>query len=165
MDFGYLYTSFEGRINRKPYWIGLIVLIIVMMVIIFGASFLLIGSIVEPTFQTRLVTFVLQLLFLYPSTALMVKRLHDRNRPSYWAAFILVPMVLKSLTDLMGMTGDPLNQNALDYLLNIIVFVVSIWFFVELGCLRGTVGTEPVRARSARCDSRTGALTRRGFDR
>jgi uncharacterized membrane protein YhaH (DUF805 family) len=141
MDFGYLYTSFEGRINRKPYWIGLIVLIIVMMVIIFGASFLLIGSIVEPTFQTRLVTFVLQLLFLYPSTALMVKRLHDRNRPSYWAAFILVPMVLKSLTDLMGMTGDPLNQSALDYLLNIIVFVVSIWFFVELGCLRGTVGT------------------------
>jgi uncharacterized membrane protein YhaH (DUF805 family) len=141
MDFGYLYTSFEGRINRKPYWIGLIVLIIIMMVIIFGASFLLIGSIVEPTFQTRLVTFVLQLLFLYPSTALMVKRLHDRNRPSYWAAFILVPMVLKSLTDLMGMTGDPLNQNALDYLLNIIVFVVSIWFFVELGCLRGTVGT------------------------
>src|SRR6478735_7931677 len=116
MDFGYLYTSFEGRINRKPYWIGLIVL----MVIIFGASFLLIGSIVEPTFQTRLVTFVLQILFLYPSTALMVKRLHDRNRPSYWAAFILVPMVLKSLTDLMGMTGDPLNQNALDYLLNII---------------------------------------------
>ena len=141
MDFGYLYTRFEGRINRKPYWIGLIVLIIVMMVIIFGASFLLIGSIVEPTFQTRLVTFVLQLLFLFSSTALMVKRLHDRNRPSYWAAFILVPMVLKSLTDLMGMTGDPLNQNALDYLLNIIVFVVSIWFFVELGCLRGTVGT------------------------
>jgi len=141
MDFGYLYTSFEGRINRKPYWIGLIVLIIVMMVIIFGASFLLIGSIVEPTFQTRLVTFVLQILFLYPSTALMVKRLHDRNRPSYWAAFILVPMVLKSLTDLMGMTGDPLNQNALDYLLNIIVFVVSIWFFIELGCLRGTVGS------------------------
>ena len=39
------------------------------------------------------------------------------------------------------MTGDPLNQNALDYLLNIIVFVVSIWFFVELGCLRGTVGS------------------------
>jgi uncharacterized membrane protein YhaH (DUF805 family) len=141
MDFGYLYTSFEGRINRKPYWIGLIVLVIIMMVIIFGASFLLIGSIVEPTFQTRLVTFVLQLLFLYPSTALMVKRLHDRNRPSYWAAFILVPMVLKSLTDLMGMTGDPLNQNALDYLLNIIIFVVSIWFFVELGCLRGTVGS------------------------
>jgi uncharacterized membrane protein YhaH (DUF805 family) len=141
MDFGYLYTSFEGRINRKPYWIGLIVLIIVMMVIIFGASFLLIGSIVEPTFQTRLVTFVLQLLFLYPSTALMVKRLHDRNRPSYWAAFILVPMVLKSLTDLMGMTGDPLNQNALDYLLNIIVFAVSLWFFIELGCLRGTVGS------------------------
>ena len=97
-------------------------------------------------------TFVLQLLFLYPSTALMVKRLHDRNRPSYWAAFILVPMVLKSLTDLMGMTGDPLNQNALDYLLNIIVFVV-----VDLVLRRARLPArhrrhQPVRARSARCD-------------
>ena len=28
MDFRYLYTSFEGRINRKPFWIaGLILLI------------------------------------------------------------------------------------------------------------------------------------------
>jgi uncharacterized membrane protein YhaH (DUF805 family) len=141
MDFAFLYTSFEGRINRKPYWLGLIILVIVMMIIMFGAAFLLGGSLLMPTFQTRLVTFVLQLLFLYPSTALMVKRLHDRNRPSYWAAFLIVPMVIKSLTDLMGMTGDPLNQNALDYLLNIVIFVVSIWFFVELGCLRGTVGS------------------------
>jgi uncharacterized membrane protein YhaH (DUF805 family) len=141
MDFAYLYTSFEGRINRKPYWLGLIVLVIVMMIIMFGVAFLLGGSITAPTFQTRLVTFVLQLVFLYPSAALMVKRLHDRNRPSYWAAFIIVPMLIKSLTDLMGTTGDPLNQNALDYLLNIIIFVVSIWFFVELGCLRGTVGS------------------------
>jgi uncharacterized membrane protein YhaH (DUF805 family) len=141
MDFGYLYTSFEGRINRKRYWMGLIVLIIIMMVVMFGAIYLVGGSIGAADFQTRLITFVLQLLFLYPSTALMVKRLHDRNRPSYWAAILIVPMVLKSLTDLMGMTGDPLNQNALDYLLNIIVFVVSVWFFIELGCLRGTVGS------------------------
>jgi uncharacterized membrane protein YhaH (DUF805 family) len=88
-----------------------------------------------------LVTFVLQLLFLYPSAALMVKRLHDRNRPSYFAAFLLVPVIIKALTDLMGMSGDPMSQNALDYLLNIIIFAVSVWFFIELGCLRGTVGS------------------------
>ena len=140
MDFGYLYTSFEGRINRKRYWMGLIVLIIIMMVIMFGAIYLVGGSMLAADFQTRLVTFVLQLLFLYPSTALMVKRLHDRNRPSYFAAFLLVPMVIKAVTDLMGMTGDPVSQNALDYLLNIIIFAVSVWFFIELGCLRGTVG-------------------------
>lgn len=140
MDFGYLYTSFEGRINRKSYWIGLLALIIVMMAVMFGALFLVGGSIVANDFQTRMITFVLQLAFLYPSAALMVKRLQDRNRPGYFAAFLLVPMVIKAVTDLMGMTGDPVDQNALDYLLNIIIFVVSVWFFIELGCLRGTVG-------------------------
>jgi uncharacterized membrane protein YhaH (DUF805 family) len=140
MDFGYLYTSFEGRIGRKSYWIGTIILIIVMMVVMFGAIFLIGGSIMANDFQTRMVTFVLQLLFLYPSAALMVKRLQDRNRPSYFAAFMLVPVILKGLTDLVGMTGDPLNQNALDYLFNIVIFAVGIWFFIELGCLRGTVG-------------------------
>ena len=140
MDFGYLYTSFEGRINRKRYWMGLIVLIIVMIVVMFVAIFLVGGSVLVNDTRTRLVTFVLQLLFLYPSAALIVKRLHDRNRPSYFAAFLLVPMVIKAVTDLMGMTGDPVSQNALDYLLNIIIFAVSVWFFIELGCLRGTVG-------------------------
>jgi len=141
MDFGYLYTSFEGRINRKRYWMGLIVLIIIMLVVLFAVNLVVGGSMLAPDPRTRLVTFVLQLLFLYPSAALMVKRLHDRNRPSYWAAFLLVPVVIKALTDLMGLSGDPLNQNALDYLLGIIIFVVSVWFFIELGCLRGTVGS------------------------
>jgi uncharacterized membrane protein YhaH (DUF805 family) len=141
MDFAYLYTSFEGRINRKPYWLGLIALIIVMIVVLFAVNLLIGGSLLFPDTRTRLVTFVLQLLFLYPSAALMVKRLHDRNRPSYFAAFLLVPVIIKALTDLMGMSGDPMSQNALDYLLNIIIFAVSIWFFIELGCLRGTVGS------------------------
>jgi uncharacterized membrane protein YhaH (DUF805 family) len=140
MDFAYLYTSFEGRINRKPYWMGLILLIIVMIVVMFVAIYLVGGSVLVNDTRTRLITFILQLLFLYPSAVLMVKRLHDRNRPNYYVAFLLVPMVIKALTDLMGMTGDPVSQNALDYLLNIIIFVVSVWFFIELGCLRGTVG-------------------------
>jgi uncharacterized membrane protein YhaH (DUF805 family) len=66
--------------------------------------------------------------------------LHDRNRPGYFAAFLLVPLVLNSVTDVMGLTGNPFNQNALDYVFIAIIVVVAIWFFVELGCLRGTVG-------------------------
>jgi len=83
---------------------------------------------------------IVQLALLYPSTALMVKRLHDRNHPGWWAAFLLVPVILQAITNALGITGNPLNQNALDYLFMAITFVVGIWFFVELGCLRGTVG-------------------------
>jgi uncharacterized membrane protein YhaH (DUF805 family) len=137
MDFGYLYTSFEGRINRKPYWLATIVLVVVGIVVVLALMMTVAST---GGFTSRLILAVVQLAFLYPSTALMVKRLHDRNRPGYFAAFMLAPLLLNMITDLMGITGDPLNQNALDYLLGGITFLVGIWFFIELGCLRGTVG-------------------------
>jgi uncharacterized membrane protein YhaH (DUF805 family) len=154
MNLSYLYTSFDGRINRQPYWLGTIILVVVMLVIIFAVGFA-IGIPDTIDFRFRLVTFILQLVFLYPSAALMVKRLHDRNRPTYFAAFILVPVILKGLTDLIGMTGDPFSATALDYILNGIIFIVAIWFFIELGILRGTVGPnqygpDPLGAAPAR---------------
>jgi uncharacterized membrane protein YhaH (DUF805 family) len=140
MNLGHLYTSFDGRINRASYWIGTLILIVIMVVIMYAASIMMGLSMAGPDFRFKLVTFVLQLIFLYPSAAVMVKRLHDRDRPTWFAALILVPVILKSVTDLMGITGDPFNLNMIDYLLSGITFIVAIWFFVELGCLRGTVG-------------------------
>jgi uncharacterized membrane protein YhaH (DUF805 family) len=137
MDFGYLFTGFDGRINRKPYWIGLLVLVavaILLMVLSVFSGLVLLGTGFE------LIAFIVQLVFIYPSSALMVKRLHDRDRPGYFAAFIFVPLILKSLLDLLGITGDPFNMGALDYLFGLIIFVVSVWFLIELGFLRGTAG-------------------------
>jgi uncharacterized membrane protein YhaH (DUF805 family) len=140
MDMGHLYTNFEGRINRAKYWLGAIVLGIISMVVLYGSIYAAGGSILEQDSRTQMISLVVQLVFLYPSAALMVKRLHDRNRPGYFAAFLLVPLVLKSVTDVMGLTGNPFSQNALDYAFLIVIVVVAIWFFVEVGCLRGTVG-------------------------
>ena len=140
MDMGHLYTSFEGRINRAKYWLGAIVLGIISMVVLYGSIYAAGGSILELDSRTRMITLIVQLVFLYPSAALMVKRLQDRNRPGYFAAFLLVPLVLKGVTDVMGLTGNPFDQNALDYVFLAIIVVVAIWAFVEIGCLRGTVG-------------------------
>jgi uncharacterized membrane protein YhaH (DUF805 family) len=140
MNLGHLYTSFEGRINRAPYWIGTLILVVVMVMIMFAVTFMMGVSMSAMDFRSKLVTFVLQLVFLYPSAALMVKRLHDRDRPGWFAALILVPVILKGMTDLIGITGDPFDLNMIDYLLGGVTFIVAIWFFVELGCLRGTVG-------------------------
>ena len=140
MDMGHLYTSVDGRINRAKYWLGAIVLGIILLLVMYGSIYAAGGSVLEQDSRTRMITLVVSLVFLYPSIALMVKRLHDRNRPGYFAAFMLVPLILKGATDVMGLTGDPLDQNALDYVFLAIIGVVGIWFFVELGCLRGTVG-------------------------
>jgi uncharacterized membrane protein YhaH (DUF805 family) len=140
MDFGYLYTSFDGRINRAKYWLATIILLILILVIMFGIGFAL-GMAMDPEdFKLKAVIFVFQLITLYPSAAVMVKRLHDRNRPGYFAAFMLGPIILKSATDLLGLTGDLEHANALDYLLMLATFGVAVWFFIELGCLRGTIG-------------------------
>jgi uncharacterized membrane protein YhaH (DUF805 family) len=140
VSLGYLYTSFDGRINRAPYWLWSIILGIISLVVTIAAIYVAGGAILEPDTRTKTVMLFVQLVTLYPSAALMVKRLHDRNRPGYFAAFILVPLVLKSLTDALGMSGDPVNQNAIDYLFLLVFVVIGIWFFIELGCLRGTVG-------------------------
>lgn len=98
-------------------------------------------SITAPDFRFKLVSLVLGVLFLYPWAALMVKRLHDRDRPAWLAALFLASGLIKSVTDVIGMTGNRLTPNMLDYLLSGITPIVGIWAFVELGCLRGSVGT------------------------
>ena len=140
MDLGYLYTSFEGRINRKRYWIAALILGIATLVVMYLALLAVGGSLIFPDPHTRWILFLIQLLTLYPSAALMVKRFHDRGRAGYFAALLLVPLISKGLTDALGMTGNPLDQNALDYVFLLIFLIIGIWFLVELGFLRGTVG-------------------------
>lgn len=154
MGLGSLLTSFEGRISRKRYWIGIIVLMIAMIVLTVVIAYPAGLSLLEESRGQRLLSFALQLVFVYPSAALMVKRLHDRNRPGAFALLLLVPFVTVGLTDLYGITGNALSPNAYDVILTGILLIVSIWFLVELGFLRGTIGPnrygpDPLAPRTA----------------
>ena len=132
-----LFTNFAGRIGRKRYWLG--VFLLIALAIAVTAVLFSVGTALQDTAFAYLAFFI-QLAFLYPATALMVKRLHDRNRPDYFVAFMLGPLILKFLADLLDRIDNHLNVNALDYLLGAIIFLASLWFFIELGCMRGTIG-------------------------
>jgi uncharacterized membrane protein YhaH (DUF805 family) len=140
MRLGYLLTSFEGRISRKPFWLANIALIAILMVLAIAVFVILEsrGTAVTDRLANRIGLIGL-LILLYPYAALMVKRLHDRDRPGILAAVVLGPSLLVGITDALGITGGP-NWNTLDYLLNGLVLLVSIWAIVELGFLRGTRG-------------------------
>jgi uncharacterized membrane protein YhaH (DUF805 family) len=144
MDLRHLYTSFDGRINRQPYWIGTIFLAVVNVVISLVVGKLLGVSIMAPDFRFKLLSLVLAVLFLYPAAALMVKRLHDRDRPAWLAALFLAPALIRSVVDLIGTPGNRANPNVPILLLSgffaIVFAIISIWAFIELGCLRGSVG-------------------------
>jgi uncharacterized membrane protein YhaH (DUF805 family) len=140
MRLGYLLTSFEGRINRKPFWLSYIALVAIFMVVAIAIFAVLEarGTNVTDRLANRIGLIGL-LILLYPSAALMVKRLHDRDRPGILAALFLGPSLLVAITDALGITGRE-TWNTLDYLLNGLVLIVSLWALIELGFIRGTPG-------------------------
>ena len=149
LDFQYLFTSFEGRINRAKYWAGTIILAVISIVLgfvigaIFGAS----------TFGAILVVLVTLALF-YPGYAVAAKRFQDRDKPGITALYGLVPVLIASLLQAFGLTGTPQEPNALGWICTLVTMGVGLWFLIELGILKGTPGPnrfggDPLAAESS----------------
>ncbi|NMA97531.1 MAG: DUF805 domain-containing protein [Phyllobacteriaceae bacterium] len=145
MDFRYLYTSFEGRINRKPFWIASLILFVIAIVISFAV--LMPISAANATIGA-LAGLILSLAFLYPGVALGVKRLHDRGKSGLLMAVFIAPGLVSQAGDLLGITGSYQTiaghsihmPNTLGWILNLVVLGVAIWALVTLGFLKGTSG-------------------------
>ena len=145
MDLRYLYTSFEGRINRKPFWIAGLILFVVAIVISFAV--LMPISAANAT-MGAVAGLILSLAFLYPGVALGVKRLHDRGKSGLLMVVFIAPGLISQLCDLLGITGSYQTiaghsihmPNTLGWILNIVTLGVAIWALVTLGFLKGTSG-------------------------
>lgn len=151
MDWTWLFFSFDGRINRAKWWLTVLVFIILGAVIwlvllpLVGISVWATGS----SAAVSLASLVIWLIFAYPATAIMVKRVKDRDRPLWLVAVFWAPTVLTVLGQLTGLTvtmQDVGGQTVMmpttfGWLVNLLSFVVGIWALVELGILRGTRGT------------------------
>ncbi len=79
MDPKFLFLSFEGRINRQPFWLGALAIFVA-------------NGIVFAVFQAWLAG-LLQLALAYPTFAVAVKRCHDRNKSGWWSLLLLIPVV------------------------------------------------------------------------
>ena len=86
MDYKKLLFSFEGRINRKPYWMFILAVIAVAFVLV-GVS-LVIG---ENAGMILLVLF--QILILWSALAVQAKRWHDRDKSAWWLLMNLIPVI------------------------------------------------------------------------
>jgi uncharacterized membrane protein YhaH (DUF805 family) len=130
MDLVNLFFSFQGRINRAKYWLVTLIWLAVWIVVwlaIIAAVF---------TSGSWGLAGVIGLLVLIPSivsgVSVGIRRLHDRDKSGWWLlVFYLVPGILQSAGSQMGTVG---------LILSLAGFGVSVWAFVELGCLRGTAG-------------------------
>ena len=90
MDWKYLFTSFDGRINRKPFWLSIVVLIAIGIV----ASIL---DLILGTFSAEsgigIIGGIVSLIMIYPSLALYAKRWHDRGKSGWWSLIIFIPLI------------------------------------------------------------------------
>jgi uncharacterized membrane protein YhaH (DUF805 family) len=134
-----LLLGFEGRISRMQFWIGLIIVV--------AAEFLLMWLLGVPFFpaemkdvSTRLLEFAIQLVTLYPTAAVAVKRLHDRDQPGIYVLWLVGLTLIIALTNLFGLTDDPQNPTTLDWLLGLCAIVIGLAFLFDLGFRRGTPG-------------------------
>ncbi len=88
MDWNHLLTSFEGRINRQPFWMATLVLVVITII-----ATVVITALFGDSTTARLLRFLVSLALLYPSLAVAAKRWHDRDKSGWWNLIVLIPLV------------------------------------------------------------------------
>jgi uncharacterized membrane protein YhaH (DUF805 family) len=128
-----LLFSFQGRLNRKPYWTIVITVTVVFILLLLLALAALREYGLEFLPVTIAILVLLYIPLIWIGLALGAKRLHDRDKSAWWLlVFYALPTILSTAADRM--------EDAEFILLHAVSFGISVWAFVELGCLRGTVG-------------------------
>jgi uncharacterized membrane protein YhaH (DUF805 family) len=126
----------SGRINRAKYWRSTLFFTVAGLmaaVILFTAA-----GIAAPLFII-MVVFVLVPWLLW-GFSITTERLHDRDKSAWWlVVFYLVPGVLGQLAKTAWFAGAA--GTVLHYILALESFALAIWGFVEIGCMRGTAGS------------------------
>jgi uncharacterized membrane protein YhaH (DUF805 family) len=135
-DFFEFLFSASGRINRAKYWRSVLIYIgagMMTAVILFTAA-----GIAAPLFITMVVIVLIP--WLLWGFSFTTRRLHDRDKSAWWlVVFYLGPGVLGKFAGSAWFSGAAgLVPN---YVMTLASFMLTIWGFVEIGCLRGTAGS------------------------
>jgi uncharacterized membrane protein YhaH (DUF805 family) len=132
--FEFLFSA-SGRINRAEYWLSLLkysIAGLLAAVILFTAA-----GIAAPLFIIMVVLVFIP--WLMWGFAITTERLHDRDKSAWWLlVFYGVPAVLGQLAKAAWFPGP--TGTAMHYILALAGLALTIWGFVEIGCLRGTAG-------------------------
>lgn len=168
MDFQYLYLKTEGRISRKTWWIGTLIMIVAVAVVQFlilpllglGTVHLDVLVANNPDREQLATTMVaamqaaswgnliIYVLLVYPAYCLGVKRRHDRNNKGLDLLFYLGASVVLALVQVFGMAytigemaGVPMPMPTLPFaILGGAIGIFGIYLIVVMGFLKGTAG-------------------------
>jgi uncharacterized membrane protein YhaH (DUF805 family) len=130
MDWAYLLNSFEGRISRKTFWIGMAVLV----------SAEILGHLVAQTLQGDRLSAIVDLAFTYPEFAIATKRAHDRDLPIWILIVFFGGGAMLDLLTVLQLTGSDEQPSGLSLDIAVPFTVLLVALLIELGFRRGTIG-------------------------
>ena len=157
-----MFRGFDGRIGRQTWWIGTLIMIAVSIVLYFvlgtvmgsGLSSVDPQAVLEPGYlegymrKMALSQLIILAIVAYPVTALMAKRLNDRDRPSWFKWLFWAPTALNLILTFAGLTMTTTDMGGvtvpmptmLSSILGVANAIIGIWALIELGILKGTTG-------------------------
>jgi uncharacterized membrane protein YhaH (DUF805 family) len=148
MDLRDTYFGFKGRLNRGRYWLNSLLAFVVAGVLeLLDIYFFPVPEEVIKLFHSQTVQdvvvwillFAPAVTFVYISTAISVKRLHDRDKSGWWALLYLALPTLLLLTMIESADADH-HITGWPAAMMIPYFILLIVTFLELACLKGTTG-------------------------
>ncbi len=147
MSWGDIFFGFSGRLNRKIYWGGSLLAGVAGLLFSALLAYLATGDPLAPEVWERPAdkssiwgpVWLAYFGFLvWPSTALAVKRLHDRGQPVWiWYAYYTVSLALSLVPLKPALGAEPYTTSGL---LAIPLALFAGYVFFELGVLRGQPG-------------------------
>lgn len=143
-DITYLFTSFEGRISRRTFWIASSIMLtaeFALTVALGQTAGLGWRDFAFGDRQALWINLVVISFFFWPSLALCVKRLHDRDFPGWWAALLHVLFFIFYVGQAVSrpLTRDP-TKIFISLVPAVLLFLVGAWLLIELAFVAGTRG-------------------------
>lgn len=130
MNWRHLFFGFDGRIGRTPYWIAMAILLVAEFI-----SY----SVGYGRGDERL-SALLELAILYPESAVLFKRAHDREAPDkVVSGYVVLSIVLSGLT-IFGLGGTADKPTPLYWAVALPCMALALYLFVDLGFRRGVSG-------------------------
>lgn len=133
----YLLFSFEGRINRAQWWLGLVITGVVNVLggMLINPDFFFAEELPPPSWPDT----IWQIVLLYPLTAITVKRFNDTDRPAL-AGYLFAPLgaALYLGPHVKQWVGPVEPMQSLSVLLPMLAYFV--FAFIDNGFVPGTKG-------------------------
>lgn len=169
MDWKFLFGSFDGRISRKTFWIGALILAVALIAVSFlvlpvlglgmmnpalpdaaaGGDAEAIGQqFLDAASRAGWANLVVVLIFAYPMMAVMLKRRHDRNNPGWDVYAYIALLALLSVLQGLGLCFTVSEVDGvlmptptlIGIIVPAIVTLLALYLLVVMGFLKGNSG-------------------------